>query len=151
MSSSIMINCVFLNQPFQMKSIYEELPLNFECLRPTNRGFWVSCYPRRWKLKYIYLYFWLLQYIVLCVFPNVLDKPGYYRLESTVGFIIQKIATLRQETSWYEISGSICCSSMHKRQISKTLSAEAYKKFISFFALFVGENGQFTFKERGPR
>ena len=85
------------------------------------------------------------------MFPDILEKPGYYHLESTVDVISQKIATLRQGTSWYDISGSVCCSSMHKHHISKILIAEAYEIFINSFALFVGENEQLIFKEGGPR
>lgn len=150
MSVPILIN-LFLNQPFRMKSIHEELPWNFEWLRLTNR-FWGFVLSSAVEINiYIYLFIWLLKYIILCVFPSVLDKPGYHRLESTVGVISQKIATLRQGTSWCEIGGTICCSSIHKRHISKTLSAEAHEIFINFFALFVGENGLFIFKEEGPR
>ena len=128
-----------------MKSIYQEFPWNFECLRSTN-GFLGFVLSSALQIKKIYIFF-LLQYIVLWVFPNVLEKRGYYRLEGTVGVISQEITTLRQRTSWYEISGSICCSYVHKRDISKTLSAESYEIIINLFALFVVANGLLIWKE----
>jgi len=143
MSFRILIN-LFLNQTFQWKSYTKN------CLEILNAcaqqiGCWVSHYPRRWKLNN--WYFWLLQYIVLCAFPNFLEEPGYFRLDGTVSVISQKITTFRQGTSWYEISGSICCSSMHKHQISKIISTEAYEICIKLFALFVGEKWLLIFKE----